>query len=232
LRLVDVPGAGEHVLHQARKLGAEARIEHRRAGLDRDRVRPDPDDDVRLDQHAAVAQGGVGPNELDLRDRDALPERPVREIAFTPPGDGGVVDDAPDLARDVDARDAAHAQPHPDLVQDGRRLARAWGEPEGDLRGDDLARMSDRVLELQAAHRRPDVASGHAWLDGAFRLEQGLAIRVAVGLDHLRLAGQDVLVELLHAVLAGAVAIDEADELRREGAVRAAAGLRVAPCRV
>src|SRR5439155_19557847 len=72
----------------------------------------------------------------------------------------------------------------------------------------------------------------HTRLDRAFRLQQGLAVRVAVGLDDLRLAGEDVLVELLDPVLAVAITIDEADELRGEAALRAAAGLRVAPRRV
>jgi len=63
------------------------------------------------------------------------------------------------------------------------------------------------------------------------RIEQRLAARVTLRDDDPRLAGEGRLVRLLDAVLAAAVAIDEAQEIGRETRGRPATGLRIHPLR-
>ena len=68
---------------------------------------------------------------------------------------------------------------------------------------------------------------GRARLGDGRVVEDGHAARVALGDDDPRLAAELRLVLLLDAVLAAAVAVDEAEEVRGEARVRSAARLRV-----
>jgi hypothetical protein len=95
--------------------------------------------------------------------------------------------------------------------------------------------VEDRLLdgELEpGVDRQPDVRSGHAGLvdDGGLRDRAG--VDVALSEQDARRAGEQLLVALLDAVLADALAVDEADEVRRERRIRAAARLRVGPQRL
>ena len=79
----------------------------------------------------------------------------------------------------------------------------------------------DRQAQVRAGHARPATTVASSSI--------GLAARVALGDDDPRLAGERRLVGLLDAVLAAALAVDEAEQVRGEGRARAAADLRVDP---
>ena len=92
--------------------------------------------------------------------------------------------------------------------------------PVGRPGGEDL--LLDRELEPRV-DREAEVLARRAGILDDGRLRDEPRCDVALGVDDPGPAGQLLLVELLDAVLAGALAIDEPQQLGREGRVRAAA---------
>ena len=108
-------------------------------------------------------------------------------------------------------------------VHDDRRDAL---RPVGDPRGEEL--LLDPQLET-GVDRQAQVRAGRPGLADDGLLEHRLAARVAMRDDDPWLAGERRLVVLLDAVLAAALAVDEAEEVGREGRARSAADLRIDP---
>ena len=96
--------------------------------------------------------------------------------------------------------------------------------PVGDPGGEEL--LLDAQLEA-GIDRQPDIRAGHAGLGDVGRVHLGPAAGVSICDDDLGRAGERRLPGLLHAVLADAVLVDEAEEVRRESRLGATAGLRI-----
>ena len=95
-----------------------------------------------------------------------------------------------------------------------------------DVRGQEL--LLDGQLQARV-DGQAQVLAGDALLGDLGRLGPDPPAHVALRHGHARLAGQDVLVVALDAVLARALAVDEPEEVRGQARVGAAAGLRVDP---
>ena len=110
-----------------------------------------PEHDVRADERAAVDHRRVGGHQLELGDRDALPERAVRDVGLAPVLERRVAHEARRLAGDVHAGPLPEAEPEPGPGQDLGRLRRRAGQAERDPGGADVARVGDDVARLHPA---------------------------------------------------------------------------------
>jgi len=107
---------------------------------------------------------------------------------------------------------------------------RVHDDCRGSLRAVGDPGREELLLDLQlepGIDGQAQVGAGRAGLADDAIVEVGLAARVTLGDDDPRLAGQRRLVLLLDAVLAAALAIDEAEEMRRQRRTRPATDLRV-----
>ena len=108
-------------------------------------------DDARLDEDAAVEHRGVRLGELDGRHRDALPERPVRDVDLRPVRGRRVAHETRRLIGEVDPGRLTEAHRGPRVEQILGRCLGRLAQAQRDLGRDHVARVRDRVLERHPA---------------------------------------------------------------------------------
>ncbi len=172
--------------------------------------------DLRLEGDGLVLEGRGDGHHLEHRPglvdaRDDRVDEPVRRVRRDLAVLVGVVGRIGGLGVDL---------PGVRVHDDGRHALGLVGDP----RGEEF--LLDRQLEA-GVDGRPDVLARRPVVDDLGRIEQRPPVRVAVRDHDLRVARQRRLVGLLDPVLALPVAVDEAQQLRRQGRVGSAARLRI-----